>query len=138
MLTKRALLAAGVYAVLAARAAAQEHEHGVDGLPDWYDKKFCCNYKDCAPIEDPDKDLQFVWFDPVTNTIEHDLTAGLDLEPAFLYKAWPGGLLFRATSFRQSLDERFHRCIFIPSYDEQEGDPVPEPQPRCLYIPGSV
>lgn len=133
-----ALAAALMFSRLAVPPAlGQTHQHGEDDIPDWYDQVYCCNKKDCAPVKEPDR-LQFVWFRPdamVWGPYEEGIS-----EPAFLYlsKDYPGGILFRKESFRASLDGRYHRCIFIPSYDEQEGDPVPEPQPRCLYISGGA
>ena len=38
-------------------AKADDHEHGQDGLPDWYDPN-CCNKRDCKPVEDEDIELE--------------------------------------------------------------------------------
>jgi hypothetical protein len=32
-------------------ANAQEHVHGENGIPDWYDAK-CCSNRDCHPVPD--------------------------------------------------------------------------------------
>lgn len=105
--------------------AQPEHQHGEDDIPDWYESRYCCNNKDCAPVKAPDR-LLFVWADEERTS------------PAFLYinKDYPGGILFKKESFRASLDTRFHRCIYIPPGDDDVGAGVPEP--RCLYIPGGV
>lgn len=69
---------------------AQEHEHGKDGLPDWYDPA-CCNQRDCRPVKD--EDVEFANIDG----------------PIARYK--PTGNVFYQSQFRRSQDERYHVCI---------------------------
>ena len=74
-----------------------EHQHGVNGIPDWYDPA-CCNRRDCRPVED-------------SNDIEPFLDGGA---PAIRYK--PTGNVFVKAQFRKSQDERFHVCISATGY----------------------
>lgn len=95
--------------LLAAAVYAQEHEHGINGLPDWYDAD-CCNVRDCRPV--PDEDIEF----------------GLDKlgQPVVIHK--PTGLEFERSRWRTSQDERYHACyrgitVFTP---------------YCVYLRGGV
>lgn len=73
-------------------AKAQDHEHGVGNLPDWYDPG-CCNLRDCRPVED--KDIEFV------------TQGGSDF-----VRHIPTGLLFQRSQWKTSQDERYHVCIY--------------------------
>lgn len=128
MLTKRMLLAAGVFAVLGTctvpaapirplpwmrmhellQPVNQTHEHGVEGLPDWYDPS-CCNQQDCRP--EPNENFDYV--------LALDEADGL-VKPGVLYK--PDNHVFFATmvnnlgqtvstnKVKASQDERYHVC----------------------------
>lgn len=74
-------------------AFGQEHEHGQDGLPDWYDP-ICCNVRDCKPVLD--KDVQF----------------GIDVNGTAIITYLPTGNVFYQNQWKQSQDERMHACIF--------------------------
>lgn len=78
--------------ILIRAAHGQEHQHGVDGLPDWYDPG-CCNQQDCRPV--PDDELGF----------------GLNAsgEPIVWHR--PTGLEFTKNKWRNSQDERYHVCF---------------------------
>lgn len=82
--------------IFAGFARAQEHEHGQDGLPDWYDPS-CCNKRDCKPVND--SDIVFEQFEG---------------QPVARYV--PTGNRFQRNQFRQSQDERYHVCI-QPGFD---------------------
>lgn len=90
----RYILIAGCL-VLGAWAHAQNapHEHGKDGLPDWYDPS-CCNLQDCRPVENQ-RDIQ-----PMI----------LLHEPVLRYK--PTGSVFPKRLWKVSKDERYHVCIY--------------------------
>jgi len=90
------LVCLGILAVLgivAGFAQAQEHEHGVDGLPDWYDPT-CCNQRDCRPV--PDSDIEF-----------STLPGG-----GIVARYKPTGNIFTQDRFKLSQDERYHVCIW--------------------------
>lgn len=80
--------------------AQEHHEHGVNGIPTWYEPN-CCSLNDCKPVEDNDIDF------------------GLDEQglPIAIYK--PTGNAFplrnldgtRSYQHRNSQDERYHVCI---------------------------
>jgi len=82
--------------VLATHSWGQEHSHGVDGIPDWYDPS-CCNKQDCRPVKD--SDIVFEQFEG---------------QPVARYV--PTGNRFQRNQFRQSQDERYHVCI-QPGFD---------------------
>lgn len=73
-----------------------QHDHGQNGLPDWYDPG-CCNQRDCKPVKD--EDIEFV----------PEVQFGTVLGPAVRYK--PTGNLFPMYQWRRSQDERYHVCI---------------------------
>lgn len=86
--------------MLTAGALAQEHEHGTNGLPTWYDPA-CCSQQDCKPV--PDTDVEF-------GANEHGNYAR--------YK--PTGHTFYRYQFKISQDERYHVCI-NPNADGNNG-----------------
>lgn len=69
----------------------QEHEHGKDGIPDWY-SIYCCEKEHCKPVEETDVDF----------------VKGIS-GPGLLYK--PTGYVFPAKDIRLSQDGRFHVCV---------------------------
>lgn len=81
-------------------AGAQEHKHGVNGLPNWYESS-CCSNNDCKPVED--KDIDF----------------GLDFNglPIAIYKPTGNEFVLKNTDgtrnyqHRMSQDERYHVCV---------------------------
>ena len=73
-------------------AYGQEHNHGLKGLPGWYDRS-CCNEIDCRPVEN-DNDIVFE-----------------QLEGRPVARHVPTGSIFERRQFRQSQDERYHVCI---------------------------
>lgn len=83
----------GLFVVLLATmpVLAEEHNHGKDNIPDWYDS-LCCHGLDCRPVED--EDIEFG-----TNSIG-DFAR---------YK--PTGNVFYRGQFHRSQDERYHVCI---------------------------
>lgn len=80
------------FVLLSMPAMAQEHDHGQNGLPDWYDPS-CCNQRDCRPVKDED--------------IEFDTLNG-----GIVARHKPTGSVFTRDRFRQSQDERYHVCIW--------------------------
>ncbi len=90
---------------------AQPHEHGVGGLPDWYDPA-CCSQQDCRPLA------------------EDELPAFFRSPDGEVWAEWKG-MKFTQKQFKPSQDERYHVC-FIP--DDGEG----YANPLCLYIPSGV
>ena len=70
---------------------AQEHEHGQNGVVDWYDPS-CCSRRDCKPVDDAD--IEFTIFEG---------------QVAARHK--PTGNIFLRHQFRPSQDERYHVCI---------------------------
>lgn len=80
-------------AMLCLPASAQEHDHGVDGLPDWYDPS-CCNQRDCKPV--PDDEIEF-----------STLPGG-----GLVARHKPTGNIFLHYQFKPSQDERYHICIW--------------------------
>lgn len=97
------------------RPVNQEHEHGVDGLPDWYDPR-CCNQQDCRP--EPEENFDYV--------------LGPDGKPGVLYK--PTGNVFQDTRVLPSQDERYHVCTRVVSAGT-ENEYIAH---YCVYIPGGV
>lgn len=87
-------------AVLISSAKSQEHEHGKDGVPTWYDAD-CCDYKDCRPV--PDDEVEEVAPDK------------------WLHK--PTGLTYENEGtwrrVRDTKDGRFHVC-FAPELNRGE------------------
>ena len=74
-------------------ASAQElHQHGVDGIPDWYDPA-CCNQRDCRPVKDDE--------------IEFSNMGG-----QLVARHKPTGAIFTRDRFKVSQDERYHVCIY--------------------------
>lgn len=105
-----ALALALLLSTCARPAYAQEfHEHGVDGLPDWYASD-CCSLNDCRPVAD--------------NEIDY----GLDMlgNPVVLHK--PTGLVFERSRWRVSQDERLHVCYRGTSVFT----------PFCVYLRGGA
>lgn len=99
-------------AAVSARAQELEpHEHGVGGIPDWYDAT-CCDRQDCRPV--PDADVDF----------------GRDEngQPVAIYK--PLNLRFPAERWRASQDERYHPCF--------RGNAEAGYSLYCFYIPTRV
>lgn len=80
-------------AALTAPVMAQEHEHGQNSLPDWYDPS-CCNQRDCKPV--PDDEIEF-----------YTLPGG-----GLAARHKPTGNIFNQNQFKQSQDERYHVCIY--------------------------
>ncbi len=80
-----------VFALWIIPAIAQEHDHGKNGIPDWYDPN-CCNVRDCRPVED--------------STIEFAMLNGQDI-----VRHKPTGAVFRRDQWKISQDERYHVCI---------------------------
>ena len=72
-------------------AFAQEHNHGQDGLPDWYDPA-CCDQRDCKPVKDED--------------VEFGVLPG----GGRFARYKPTGHIF--LQFKISQDERYHVCIW--------------------------
>lgn len=75
-----------------ASAEAQEHQHGVDGIPDWYDVS-CCNQRDCRPV--PDSEIEFS-----------------QMNGQIVARHKPTGSVFTRDRFKTSQDERYHVCIY--------------------------
>lgn len=92
MLTRRTLVGGALACFAASTAAAQEHEHGVGDIPDWYDPA-CCNKQDCRPV--PDEEVEFFSGDDGKGALRH----------------LPSGLVFPAAKWRPSQDERYHVCF---------------------------
>lgn len=82
-----------IIAAFASPVMGQEHEHGVGGLPDWYDPS-CCNRSDCRPV--PDADIEF------------SILPGGGL----VARHKPTGNIFNQNQFKRSQDERYHVCIY--------------------------
>lgn len=84
--------AALLYAVMyAALSNAQEHEHGANGLPDWYEAA-CCNQQDCRPV--PDSEIEF----------------GTNPQGEAVVRHIPTSLEFTKDRWKVSQDERYHVC----------------------------
>ena len=98
-------------ACMAAPVMAQEHDHGVNGLPDWYDPS-CCTQRDCRPV--PDSDIEFL------------MQGGSDF-----VRHIPTGLMFQRSQWKLSQDERYHVCIHDDGAAE-DGDNMK--RPLCVYI----
>jgi hypothetical protein len=109
-----ALLLALALAFYAYQAAAQEHEHGTKGIPNWYDTD-CCNKNDCRPVLD--KDVGF-GRDELNN-------------PIVTYKDHDHTLNYEKARWRRSQDERYHACfrVSVPSMYYTI---------YCIYLPTSV
>lgn len=75
---------------IASMARSEEHQHGVNGLPDWYDTA-CCDRRDCRPVDGKDEPEAIMY----------------GTEPAYRWH----GLVFEKPKFKRSQDERFHVCI---------------------------
>jgi hypothetical protein len=78
-------------------ALAQEHEHGVGEIPDWYDSD-CCNRRDCHPV--PDNQIDF----------DTDEQGGPVVIHRYDLNELP--IVYEKTRWRQSKDERYHACYF--------------------------
>lgn len=91
--------------------SAQEHNHGEDGIPDWYDSD-CCNRKDCHPVPDTQIDFDI---DELGN-------------PVVVHRYDPNSLpiIYERTQWRQSKDDRYHACY----YRSEKGDITR----YCVYL----
>jgi uncharacterized membrane protein YhdT len=109
-----AFILALVLAFYSYRAAAQEHEHGTKGIPDWYDTD-CCNKQDCRPV------------------LDQDVNFGIDElnNPIVIYKDLGHSLNYEKARWRKSKDERYHAC-FRPNV------PSMIYTLYCIYLPTSV
>ncbi len=85
--------------LLATSAFAQEHEHGKNNLPTWYDPN-CCSQNDCKPV--PDNDIEF----------------GTNQFGNYAYYK-PTGHTFYRNQFKLSQDERYHVCINPNAFSPQ-------------------
>ena len=80
------------------RAQAQEnHIHGADGIPDWYDSD-CCNLRDCHPVED--------------STIDFALDEAGRPVVIHTYDTNQVPIVYDQRQWRKSKDERFHACYY--------------------------
>lgn len=82
------------FGILTRGAFGQEHQHGVDGLPDWHDPQ-CCDQQDCRPV--PDNEIEFGFKQ--------------NGQPAVFHK--PTGAVFSKEHWKVSQDERFHVCTRV-------------------------
>lgn len=89
-----ALFAIWTLFLWAVHTRAQEHQHGFDDLPDWYDPQ-CCNQQDCRPV--PDSEIEFGF--------------GADGQPVVFHR--PTGAQFTRDRWKVSQDERFHVCVRV-------------------------
>ncbi len=89
----RYIIATTFFIVMAPIGSAQEHDHGMGGIPDWYDPS-CCSKKDCKPVND-DRGVEF----------------GQDADGNSWARYKPTGNTFYRYQFKTSQDERYHVCI---------------------------
>jgi hypothetical protein len=75
---------------------AQEHQHGADGIPDWYDSD-CCDKRHCHPVDD--SEIAFEYNTVKDSPVVIYTPSGSNLPVEYIKSRW-----------RKSQDERYHAC----------------------------